>query len=155
MNEKIDPVVKTKMLFRVPVDRLFESIVNPEITTRFWFTHSSGPLVAGEMVTWEWRMFGVATRVEVLQIEPSQKVVMTWGESGKRSTVEWDFTKHGESASVLEVTTYGFSGTDEAIINEAIDVSGGFALVLANAKAWLEHGIELQLIADRFPAEPA
>jgi hypothetical protein len=28
-------------------------------------------------------------------------------------------------------------------------------LVLAGAKAWLEHGIALNLVADRFPAELA
>jgi hypothetical protein len=27
----------------------------------------------------------------------------------------------------------------------------GFSLTLAGAKAWLEHGIQLSLVADRYP----
>jgi hypothetical protein len=32
---------------------------------------------------------------------------------------------------------------------EAIDATDGFAYVLAGMKAWLEHGIELNLVRDR------
>jgi hypothetical protein len=38
------------------------------------------------------------------------------------------------------------------IVATALDSTGGFALVLSNAKAFLEHGIELNLIADSHPA---
>ena len=33
----------------------------------------------------------------------------------------------------------------------ALDSMGGFSLVLAALKAWLEHGIALNLVADRNP----
>lgn len=33
----------------------------------------------------------------------------------------------------------------------ALDATEGFAFVLAGAKAWLEHGVELNLVRDRFP----
>jgi hypothetical protein len=33
----------------------------------------------------------------------------------------------------------------------ALDSAGGFALVLAGAKVWREHGIELNLVRDRHP----
>jgi len=49
------------------------------------------------------------------------------------------------------VVNSGLTGTSEEVVVEAIDSSGGFALVLANAKAFLEHGIQLNLIRDRFP----
>jgi hypothetical protein len=45
----------------------------------------------------------------------------------------------------------GFSGDGDEIVSQALDSTGGFALVLAGAKAWLEHNISLNLIADRFP----
>ncbi len=35
---------------------------------------------------------------------------------------------------------------------QAIDSTGGFALVLAGLKALLEHDIVLNLVGDRFPA---
>jgi hypothetical protein len=37
------------------------------------------------------------------------------------------------------------------IVSQVVDATGGFSLVLAGAKAFLEHAIQLNLIADRFP----
>jgi len=36
-------------------------------------------------------------------------------------------------------------------VEQALDSVGGFNLVLAGLKAFLEHGIELNLVRDRFP----
>jgi uncharacterized protein YndB with AHSA1/START domain len=44
------------MLIRKPVAEVFEAFVNPDITTKFWFTKSSGRLEAGKQVQWEWEM---------------------------------------------------------------------------------------------------
>jgi hypothetical protein len=44
-----------------------------------------------------------------------------------------------------------FQRGDEAIAKQAVDATRGFTLVLAGMKAWLEHGIELDLVRDRFP----
>jgi uncharacterized protein YndB with AHSA1/START domain len=38
------------MLIRKPVADVFEAFVNPDITTKFWFTKSSGRLDAGKQV---------------------------------------------------------------------------------------------------------
>ncbi len=151
MSTEIKPIVKLQMLFRVPVERVFEAFVNPDITTRFWFTHSSGPLEAGRDVTWEWRMYGVSTRVHVFELEQNRRIVMEWGDEGKRSTIEWKFESRADGTSLVEIATFGFVGTVEEIVSEAIETSSGFSLVLANAKALLEHCIDLNLIHDRFP----
>jgi uncharacterized protein YndB with AHSA1/START domain len=36
------------MLIRKPVANVFEAIVNPDITTKFWFTKGSGRLELGK-----------------------------------------------------------------------------------------------------------
>lgn len=36
-------------------------------------------------------------------------------------------------------------------MKQAIDSTGGFSLVLAGAKAWLEQGLTLGLVGDRHP----
>jgi uncharacterized protein YndB with AHSA1/START domain len=46
------PVAKSEMLIRKPVVEVFEAFVNPEITTRFWFTKSTGRVEAGKRLTW-------------------------------------------------------------------------------------------------------
>src|SRR5579871_2928990 len=36
------PFARAEMLIRRPVAEVFEAFINPEITTKSWFTHSSG-----------------------------------------------------------------------------------------------------------------
>ena len=43
-----NPVVEAQMLIRRPVVDCFEAFVNPENTTKFWFTKSSGRLALGK-----------------------------------------------------------------------------------------------------------
>jgi uncharacterized protein YndB with AHSA1/START domain len=44
------PVATTGMLIRRPMDVVFDAFVNPDVTTRFWFTKSSGRLEPGARV---------------------------------------------------------------------------------------------------------
>ena len=46
------PIARTGMLIRRPVADVFEAFINPDITTKFWFTRSSGRLEAGKQVQW-------------------------------------------------------------------------------------------------------
>ena len=48
-------------------------------------------------------------------------------------------------------TASGFEGTDDEKVARARDSMGGFSLVLAGCKAFLEHGVELALVADQDP----
>ena len=47
------PVSKTGMLVGKPVAEVFEAFVDPEGTTKFWFTRSSGRLEAGKEICWD------------------------------------------------------------------------------------------------------
>jgi len=49
------PAMKTGILIRRPAAEVFEAFVNPEITTQFWFTRSSGKLAPGAQVEWPGR----------------------------------------------------------------------------------------------------
>ena len=57
------PITETGMLIRRPVAEVFEAIVNPEITTKFWFTRSSGRLAVGRPIRWDWEMYNVSIQV--------------------------------------------------------------------------------------------
>jgi uncharacterized protein YndB with AHSA1/START domain len=41
------PVAKAEMLIRRPIAEVFEAFVNPAVTSKFWFTKSSGRLEPG------------------------------------------------------------------------------------------------------------
>lgn len=143
------PTAEAGMLIRRPVADVFEAIVDPAVTTKFWFTHGSGRLDSGKDVRWEWRMYDVSTTVVVSDIVANEKIVMQW--SDPPTTVVWTFTKMPGEATFLQVRNFGFAGNGDEQVKEAIGSTGGFSLVLAGAKAWLEQGLTLGLIGDRHP----
>ena len=42
MNNGTENFARAEMLIRKPVTEVFEAFINPAITTKFWFTKSSG-----------------------------------------------------------------------------------------------------------------
>ena len=142
---------ETGMLVRKPVSEVFNAFIDPEITTKFWFTKSTGKLEAGKEVTWSWEMYGVSDIVIPKEIVANKKIVIEWGAGGEMSRVEWTFTVMSPQATFVSITNDGFTGDPESIQQKAKDSQGGFSLVLAGLKAWLEFGIQLNLVADRFP----
>lgn len=145
------PVVKTGMLIRKPAAEVFEAIVNPDIITKFWFTKSSGRLETGKQVQWEWEMYGVSAPVTVKSVEPPRRIVIEWPGSNGLTTVEWLFTPYEEDSTFLSITNTGLTGSGDELVQQATDSTQGFTLVLAGLKAFLEHGIQLNLVADRYP----
>jgi uncharacterized protein YndB with AHSA1/START domain len=143
------PVVKTQMLIRRPVAEVFEAFVNPAITTRFWFTKSSGSVEPGKDVRWEWEMYGVSTVVRVKAVERDRRILIEWDDPP--CPVEWVFTPRPDQTTLVSISNWGFHGTDDEIVAGAIDSMGGFSFVLAALKALLEHGVELNLVADHHP----
>lgn len=148
MNELI---VRQQMLIRASVGRVFQAFVDPAVTTRFWLTHSTGKLEPGADVKWEWRMYGAAAPVHVVEILENERILIEWGDDPNVSTVEWKFDARPNGTTMVAIANYGFVGERDQAVTHAIDSMGGFSLVLAGAKAYLEHGLELNLIADKAP----
>lgn len=142
------PVATAEMLIRRPVSEVFRAFTDPAVTTRFWFTHGSGPLEAGRTVQWSWEMYGASTDVTTLELLEDRRIVVEWDDPPTR--VEWAFEPRPEGTFV-RVANSGFRGSGDEVVRQALDSAGGFALVLAGAKALLEHGVELNLVADRAP----
>lgn len=145
------PIAKTGMLIRKPVAEVFEAFINPDITTRFWFTKSSGRLEVGKQVQWDWEMYGISIPVTAKIIEPNKRIVIEWPGYGAPTTVEWIFASQEDGTTFVSITNAGFTGDGDALVKQATDSTQGFSLVLAGLKALLEHGIRLNLVADRFP----
>lgn len=145
------PVMRTGMLIRRPVAEVFEAFVNPDITTKFWFTKSSGRLEAGRQVRWEWEMYGISVPVTVRAIEPHKRISIEWPGYGSPTTVEWNFIACEDGTTFVRITSEGFTGDGDALVKQATDSTQGFTLVLAGLKALLEHNIQLSLVRDRYP----
>ena len=70
------PIAQAGMLIRKPVAEVFEAFVDPVITSRFWFTKSTGQLEAGKRVTWTWEMYSHSVEVEVKAIEVNKRILI-------------------------------------------------------------------------------
>ena len=151
MNITHVPVANTGMLIRKPVAEVFEAFVDPAITSRFWFSHGSARLQAGRQVRWDWQMYDVSVQVAVKAVEQDRRILIEWGSPDAATTVEWQFTARPDHTTFVDITNRGFQGNGDEMVKQALDSTGGFVLVLAGAKAFLEHGIALNLVADRFP----
>jgi uncharacterized protein YndB with AHSA1/START domain len=151
MVSKKIPVVETQMLIRKPVSRVFQAFIDPEITTNFWFTKSNGPLEVGKTITWEWEMYGISTKVLVKEIVPDKKISIEWGDPA--TTVDYEFTALTGNTTYVVIKNYGFKETGDDLIEVIKNNTGGFTTVLDGLKAYLEHGMNLNLIADKFPKE--
>lgn len=153
MNVQITkaPVANSAMLIRRPVAEVFEAFVDPDVTTKFWFTKGSGRLEAGKEVRWEWEMYDVSTRVVVKTIEPNERIVVEWDGYSGRTMVEWEFMPHQRHATFVRVTESGWTGTGDELFKYVRDSTEGFTWTLASLKALLEHKVRLNAVADRFP----
>lgn len=134
------------MLIRRPVEEVFRAFVDPAITTKFWFSRSSGRLVAGKTVTWYWDHVGGLGDVFVKAIEPNRRIEIDWP-----TPVVWEFVPRSDGTTFVTIIASGFLGTDDEQVAQALDSTEGFNLVIAACKAFLEHGIDLKLIADKHP----
>jgi len=125
--------------------------VNPALTSRFWFSKGSGRLEAGKKIQWDWEMYDHSIQVNVTVVEENKRILIEWPEYGIPAQVEWLFTQRPDNTTFVSITNTGFKGEGDDIVKQAIESTEGFTLVLAGAKALLEHGIELNLVPDRFP----
>jgi uncharacterized protein YndB with AHSA1/START domain len=145
------PMTKTGMLIRKPVADVFEAFVNPDITTKFWFTKSSGRLQAGKQVQWDWEMYGISIPVTAKAIEPNTRIVIEWPGYGGLTSVEWKFAPQQDGTTFVSITEAGFTGDADDLVKQVTDSTQGFSLVLAGLKALLEHNVRLNLVPDRYP----
>ena len=132
-------IVECRMLIRKPVTTVFHAFIDPTVTTKFWFTKSSGKLEPGAMVTWSWEMYGATAEVSVLRLVQNELIAISWGENQEK--VEFIFKPSADGAGTyVVIRNYGFAEKGDALLRKLIDTTGGFTTVLDGAKCWLEHG---------------
>jgi uncharacterized protein YndB with AHSA1/START domain len=145
--------VEAQMLIRSPVAEVFNAFIDPTITRNFWFTKGSDKLEVGKSVTWEWEMYNVSTTVYVKSIVLHEKISIEW--DNPATIVDFEFKPLSDSKTYVTIKNYGFVQTGDELLQIIKDSTGGFTTVLDGLKAYLEHNINLNLIADKFPKEVA
>src|SRR5690606_20071862 len=146
MTLMTSPTARATMLIRRPVAEVFNAFVDPDVTTKFWFSRSTGRLVAGKAVTWSWDLYGASGDVLVKALETNKRIAYEWP-----TPVEMTFTSRANELTFVSVIASGFTGTDDEKVSQALDSTEGFNLVLSACKVFLEHGIDPRIISDKSP----
>ena len=147
------PATRVGMLIRRPARDVFAALTDPALTTRFWFTKSTGPVAPGAELTWTWEMYGVSSAVSVTDFEEDTRLRFTWSgyDPAHPTTVEFRLVPWA-GATYLQVTETGFSGDADTQVSRALDSTQGFTFLLSSLKAFLEHDVVLRVVLDAHPA---
>jgi uncharacterized protein YndB with AHSA1/START domain len=145
------PVARTGMLIRRPAGDVFEALVDPATTSKFWFSRGSGRLQPGKTVQWHWDMYNVSADVTAKTVEPNERIVIEWPGYSGPTEVEWTLDQRSDGTTFVGVTEAGFTGDADQLLKYVADSTQGFTLMLAGLKGLLEHDVKLNLTADRYP----
>ncbi|ENV32813.1 SRPBCC family protein [Acinetobacter gerneri] len=143
------PVIETQMLIRKPVQEVFNAFIDPKLSSKFWFSHSTGKLEQGKTVQWTWEKYQHQAEVVVLAVEQNKLIKILWG--SPRTAVDFIFEEIAPAQTYVKIRNFDLPFQGSELIAYIIDSTGGFTTVLDNLKAYLEHGLELNLVNDKFP----
>ncbi|MBV7408619.1 SRPBCC domain-containing protein [Maritimibacter sp. DP1N21-5] len=145
-----DPKVKAATLIHGAPTVVYEAFTDPEQLTRFWFPVISGPLEAGAEVTFALgeEPDAMCIDVKVDEARPGEVLSFDWGPEDHPTRVTFRFTEKGPTTE-LSVTETGHSAGEEENIAAWLDSQGGFNQLVIAAKAWVEHGVSVQIVTDR------
>lgn len=139
------PVVEVDMLIRRRVNEVWDAFVDPDRITKFWLARSTGRLEPRAVVTWGFKIAGAEAEVKVVDAVPGELLDLRWEDD---QPLRISFEGRGGSTLVtVRVTDFG----GDAPAADAAETMSGFTLMLASLKMWLEHGIEGDLMYDKFP----
>jgi uncharacterized protein YndB with AHSA1/START domain len=141
------------MAIRRPVEEVFKAFTYPEITSNFWYSSSDGFVKEGAKLNWKWDLYGFTIPVKVLDVKPNRKIVIEWGEGKYLSNLMWEFKELNSELTYVTITNYNLQGDGNILTDIIRDSTSGLAFVLAGLKAWLEHGVRLNLSEDKYPKE--
>lgn len=147
-SSKRKAVARAEMLIRKPVSDVFAAFTEPEMITKFWLARTSGRLEAGARVHWDFIVRGAESDVEVKELKPDERIVISWDDGG---TVDFRFTRRAPRETFVTIENSGFTGDADEVLEKAVDSTGGFTLVLCELKALLEHGMRMNYGPDKFP----
>src|SRR5574342_133358 len=115
-NSSQTPAARAQMLIRRPAAAVFDALIDPAVTVRFWFSKSSGRLEAGKRIRWDWEMYGVFTYVDVKAIEPDTRILIEWNVPDHPTSVEWTFEARGDDRTFVTVRNWGFRGNPDQVL---------------------------------------
>ena len=142
--------IKAAIQIQKSSTEVFQAIVDPEKMCNYFIGKSSGHLIEGTTVTWEFPEFEGEVLIEVTKVIPGELVSFNWeGAKGKKLLVKISLRELEDHSTVVSVTE-GKMEADKAGIEWYGGNTEGWANFLACMKAYLEYGINLRKGAFEF-----
>jgi uncharacterized protein YndB with AHSA1/START domain len=148
------PSVKVGLLIRTPPEQAFDAFRDPTVTTKFWYTKSTGKMTPGAELRWDWEMYGVSSDVIVDEVDENRRIAFRWNNHDSQApptSVEFRFDPRERDATYVEVTEARFTGNGDTVVEQVTASTEGFTFVLSALKAYLEHDLVLHIIEDAHP----
>lgn len=126
------------------------AFVDGSAMSKFWFTRRDDGLRQGQAVTW---FLGdgddaMAFDIRVKELVRPSRIVIEWENGGAPTQVTWSITGTDAGDTRLTIEETGFSGSPEAVLERVLDSTGGFNQVIVAAKAFIEHRVDVNVVAD-------
>ncbi len=142
--------IKAAIQIQKPSTEVFQAIVDPEKMRNYFIGKSTGHLIEGTSVIWEFPEFEGEVLIEVSKVIPGELVSFNWeGAKGKKLLVKISLRELEDRSTVVSVTE-GKMEADKAGIEWYGGNTEGWANFLASLKAYLEYNINLRKGAFEF-----
>ena len=135
--------IKTQIGISKPAHVIFDAIIDPAKMSKYFISKSSGKMVEGKTLTWEFPEFDVKFPVRVVRIEKDRYVSYYWEADGHDLLVEMTLEPIKSNSTLITVTEKS-RPNDAAGIRWLKGNTEGWANFLACLKAYLEYGINLR-----------
>jgi hypothetical protein len=89
---------------------------------------------------------GASVETTAKHLEQDKRLIFEWSDG---TTVDWQLEPRPDGHTALEVCNAGFRGTQAEVIEQALEATQGFSIVMCDLKTLLEHGRPLNLTRDK------
>jgi len=137
--------VQVRVVDRVlkPAADVFDAIVSPDKITKFFASGASGPLTAGQTVTWTFADVGRTILPEVLALEKDRHIAFVWDASGERARVDIRLEPQDAHSTRITIAEDGWP-MDEAGVQRALGQTQGWTDFICCMKGYLQFGVNLR-----------
>jgi len=137
-----------------PIGEVFEAVADPEQLSQYFTTGGAeGRLETGATVTWDFADFPGRFPVEVVEVTPNERIVLTWDavddspedeESPPHpNTVTFRFESLQDGRTLVTISEEGWRPTPKGVMAAFLNCEGWTGM-LAAMRIWLEHGIRFR-----------
>ena len=123
-----------------PIHGVFDAIVNPDHLTKYFISNSSGPILAGKELTWEFGDFPGPFPVKVVEVQTNELISFVWD---PETQVDIRLKANGPDKTIVNISE-GAKELNDENLQWLISNTGGWSNFLDCLKAYLEHGIRLR-----------